>query len=736
MASISNIIKGYAKFALLLFALPAGAQVIVSPLLQPHQAFFNPNTGGAPCSGCFLYSYAAGTTTPLPTYTDSTGTTQNTNPIVLDAGGMANIWTSPVSYKFLLQDANSATLWTVDNVNGAGGGGGIAIPNPPAFSIQAANSTATGLTSNPNITINTDGSSPSLQVGTPSGHTVHVGFAGSPPADWYWYWDTPQTACASIGCTNTNYRAPGLITFGDSICVGTGATDPSDQFVTRLAVQLGGAVQNYCVSGYQIQSEPGEMYLNSGSPAQTSAPAATTEANNPLSLEEGGKNDATLCTTSTVCYLNSQLSLQTIITHRGSNNVVPTSLATQSGTWATDSLNTTALSSTTNGSTLTFSVVTYSANQGIGVPYRVWTSNGGTASVTIDGVAQPTGLVAAGNGGPVNLASTYYYVFTQLYPVASAGVHSVVITVTSSTSGSNVVSIPDVTGPPNPATYYANPQLGVMEVIPYENNSVYNNAWTVLVNTMKQTTVTALAAYGYNVTWLPVTNVPCANGTANCTGGFNPTNYISNQPGVFDPDGLSCAGSQTDTVHPNDCGQKQMAQALQTDLRLPYVGSSGGGLPQNIYTSSHTIVPGVDGILYMGTGTTVTLPLTGISGFYLIYADCTAGQTGVTITAASGTSTVSTVPQALACAQHSFLFNYGPNWFGWPSNDMLNLNAVIETANSVIVPYNTTYFLSNASNGQTFQFTSTVGPGPFLIDVNGAGSWTATASSGLSLALN
>ena len=40
-------------------------------------------------SNGLLYSYVAGSTTPAPTYTDSTGVTANTNPIVLNArGGM------------------------------------------------------------------------------------------------------------------------------------------------------------------------------------------------------------------------------------------------------------------------------------------------------------------------------------------------------------------------------------------------------------------------------------------------------------------------------------------------------------------------------------------------------------------------------------------------------------------------------------------------------------------------
>ena len=42
---------------------------------------------GDPLSGGKLFTYAAGTTTPLTTYTSSSGSTPNTNPIILNAAG-------------------------------------------------------------------------------------------------------------------------------------------------------------------------------------------------------------------------------------------------------------------------------------------------------------------------------------------------------------------------------------------------------------------------------------------------------------------------------------------------------------------------------------------------------------------------------------------------------------------------------------------------------------------------
>lgn len=91
---------------------------VLSPL--PVQKFFDNN--GAPLAFGFLYTYAAGTTTPQASYIDSTQTTQNTNPIVLNARGECALWLNPaLSYKLLLTDAigNQIPGWPVDNIQGA-----------------------------------------------------------------------------------------------------------------------------------------------------------------------------------------------------------------------------------------------------------------------------------------------------------------------------------------------------------------------------------------------------------------------------------------------------------------------------------------------------------------------------------------------------------------------------------------------------------------------------------------
>jgi hypothetical protein len=83
---------------------------------SPKMQFFDAN--GNPLVGGKLYTYAAGTTSPLATYTDSSGTSANTNPIILDSRGEANVWLGVGSYKMILKDSVDALILTVDNILG------------------------------------------------------------------------------------------------------------------------------------------------------------------------------------------------------------------------------------------------------------------------------------------------------------------------------------------------------------------------------------------------------------------------------------------------------------------------------------------------------------------------------------------------------------------------------------------------------------------------------------------
>jgi len=85
----------------------------ISP--QPKLQFLDNN--GVPLSGGKVYTYSAGTTTPLTTYTDFTGNTANSNPVILDSRGECSIWLGTSSYKFKLATSTDMEVWTVDNIS-------------------------------------------------------------------------------------------------------------------------------------------------------------------------------------------------------------------------------------------------------------------------------------------------------------------------------------------------------------------------------------------------------------------------------------------------------------------------------------------------------------------------------------------------------------------------------------------------------------------------------------------
>ena len=90
----------------------------ISPV--PFLQFFDAN--GIPLAGGKLYTYAAGTTTPLDTYTTNSGGTANANPVILDSAGRASVWLGAAMYKFVLKTSVDVLVYTTDNIVGYYGG--------------------------------------------------------------------------------------------------------------------------------------------------------------------------------------------------------------------------------------------------------------------------------------------------------------------------------------------------------------------------------------------------------------------------------------------------------------------------------------------------------------------------------------------------------------------------------------------------------------------------------------
>ena len=92
--------------------------VNLSPIGNGFQ-FFDSN--GLPLNAGKIYTYQAGSSTPLATYTDNAGLVANANPIILGTDGRPpnEIWLSDgFFYKFILKDSNDVTIQTYDNLYG------------------------------------------------------------------------------------------------------------------------------------------------------------------------------------------------------------------------------------------------------------------------------------------------------------------------------------------------------------------------------------------------------------------------------------------------------------------------------------------------------------------------------------------------------------------------------------------------------------------------------------------
>ena len=94
------------------------ATVNLSPLFNGVTSF---DSLGNILAGGKLFTYQAGSSTPLATYTTVNGNITNANPIILGSDGKLpnELWLQyGYSYKFVLQTASSVSVNTYDNISG------------------------------------------------------------------------------------------------------------------------------------------------------------------------------------------------------------------------------------------------------------------------------------------------------------------------------------------------------------------------------------------------------------------------------------------------------------------------------------------------------------------------------------------------------------------------------------------------------------------------------------------
>jgi hypothetical protein len=117
------------KFCVVAFVCLAAALSLAqnyTPSPQPKLMFSDQN--GVALAYGYLCTYAAGTSTPLATYTSSTGGVTNPACVPLDSGGRATIFLGPAAYKFVAKNSLNVTQWTVDGI--ASGASMLAAPPP------------------------------------------------------------------------------------------------------------------------------------------------------------------------------------------------------------------------------------------------------------------------------------------------------------------------------------------------------------------------------------------------------------------------------------------------------------------------------------------------------------------------------------------------------------------------------------------------------------------------------
>ena len=100
--------------------------VLLSPIGNSMTPFLGLDT--LPLGGGLLYTYQAGSTSPIPTYTGVDGLIPCANPIVLGINGISPtpIWlSSNNTYKFVLANSANVTLYTYDNISGIPSAGSV-----------------------------------------------------------------------------------------------------------------------------------------------------------------------------------------------------------------------------------------------------------------------------------------------------------------------------------------------------------------------------------------------------------------------------------------------------------------------------------------------------------------------------------------------------------------------------------------------------------------------------------
>jgi hypothetical protein len=213
--------------------------VNLSPIGNGFQFFDN---NGAPLNAGKIYTYQAGSSTPLATYTTSSGLTANANPIILGTSGRPpnDIWLlEGYFYKFILKDSSDVTIQTYDNLYGIIGAtppaatpipaGGIFLWSGSIGSIPAGYVLCNGSNGTPDLRdrfVVGAGSTYSVDATGGSANSIVVSHTHTATST---VTDPGHTHTTTINATNNQGTGPAWLFWGNNSSQGSGTNTTTSQ---------------------------------------------------------------------------------------------------------------------------------------------------------------------------------------------------------------------------------------------------------------------------------------------------------------------------------------------------------------------------------------------------------------------------------------------------------------------------------------------------------------------------